>query len=497
MRIAHRKSAGLLQSLAFLLCVAAPDPAGAEWRRVDSPNFVVVGEVGTRELRDMAVKFEGFRETLSRVLIEGATATPVPTVVIVFSSDRAFTPVKPRYNGKPIEAAGYFMPRQDANYIAIVADGRQDRLNIVFHEYAHLITSNTARNVPTWLSEGLAEYYSTFEVTKGGQQALLGRPVGEHLDLLREARLLSLDELLNVDSRSSLYNEGNRRSIFYAQSWALTHLILLGQPTRTKALLAYLTSVAEGTPPMEAWKTSFGLNMEQELRNYVRRDVFRALQYTFPDKLAKFDAPATLLSPADAHAFLADFLLKQRRYDEVAERLAQGSKLDPANARIAVTRALLDIEREEYASAEKQLLGVPELADWLTAYFAGTGITELVENRREAAGPHHVQAARQLFGRVKTERGELPNALARLAALEVRAKEVPALETRTAIERARALAPGRYDYVFVHAQVLARQSEFAAARQLLGPLMTNAYPQNIRDAARSLMQHIVGLESAR
>jgi hypothetical protein len=73
----------------------------------------------------------------------------------------------------------------------------------------------------------------------------------------------------------------------------------------------------------------------------------------------------------------------------------------------------------------------------------------------------------------------------------------PALETRTAIERARALAPGRYDYVFVHAQVFARQSEFAAAGQLLGPLMTNAYPQNIRDAARSLMQHIVGLESAR
>jgi hypothetical protein len=45
--------------------------------------------------------------------------------------------------------------------------------------------------------------------------------------------------------------------------------------------------------------------------------------------------------------------------------------------------------------------------------------------------------------------------------------------------------------------VLARQSEFAAARQLLGPLMTSAYPQNIRDAARSLMQHIVGIESVR
>ena len=497
MRIPHRPSAVLVQSLAFLLCVAAAGPATAEWRRVDSPNFVVVGEVGARELRDIAVRFEGFRETLSRVLAEGATATAVPTVIIVFSSDRAFTPVKPRYNGKPIEVAGYFMPRQDANYIAIVADGRPGRLNVVFHEYAHLITSNTARNVPTWLSEGLAEYYSTFEVTKGGQQALLGRPVGEHLDLLREARLLPLDELLNVDSESSLYNEGNRRSIFYAQSWALTHLILLGEPIRTKALLAYLTSVGAGTPPMEAWKTSFGPNMDQELRNYVRREIFRALQYTFPDKLAKFDAPATPLAPAEAHAFLADFLLRQRRYDEVAERLAQGSKLDPTNTRIAVTRALLDIEREEYVSAEKQLLGVDESADWLTTYFAGTGITELVENRREAAGAQHLQAARRLFGRVQTERGELPNALARLAALELRAPEVPTLQTRTAIERARTLAPGRYDYVFVHAQVLARQSEFAAARRLLGPLMTSAYPQNVREAARSLMQHIVGLESAR
>src|SRR5512145_538663 len=148
---AGRTSLAWTSFVILIVCLACAAPVAAEWRRVDSPNFVVIGEVGAGELRDIAVKFEGFRETLSRVLTERATATAVPTVVIVFPSDRAFTPVKPIYNGKPIELAGYFMPRQDANYIAIVADGRPDRMHIVFHEYAHLITANTARNVPTWL----------------------------------------------------------------------------------------------------------------------------------------------------------------------------------------------------------------------------------------------------------------------------------------------------------------------------------------------------------
>ena len=40
------------------------------------------------------------REVLARVLTEKAVATAVPTVVLVFPSDRAFTPIKPKFNGK-------------------------------------------------------------------------------------------------------------------------------------------------------------------------------------------------------------------------------------------------------------------------------------------------------------------------------------------------------------------------------------------------------------
>src|SRR5262245_22664194 len=104
-------------AIALAVCLGVPSPAVAQWRRIDSPNFVVIGETGASDLRDIAVKFEAFRETLSRLLTERAIATAVPTVVVVFRHDRAFTPFKPRFEGKPVEVGGMFVPRHDINYI--------------------------------------------------------------------------------------------------------------------------------------------------------------------------------------------------------------------------------------------------------------------------------------------------------------------------------------------------------------------------------------------
>jgi hypothetical protein len=89
-------------------------PCAGEWRRIDSPNFVVVGDVGARRLREIAVEFEGFRETLSRVLASNVTSAPVPTVVVVFPNGGAFNPVKPKYKEKRIDLQGMFMSRRDA-----------------------------------------------------------------------------------------------------------------------------------------------------------------------------------------------------------------------------------------------------------------------------------------------------------------------------------------------------------------------------------------------
>jgi hypothetical protein len=73
-----------LVALVSFLSLLAAAPSAAEWKRLDTPNLIVVGDVSARELRDVATKFEGFRDTLRQVLSESATRAAVPTVVIVF-----------------------------------------------------------------------------------------------------------------------------------------------------------------------------------------------------------------------------------------------------------------------------------------------------------------------------------------------------------------------------------------------------------------------------
>ena len=75
-----------------VLCIwgAGSDLAAAQWMRLRSSHFVVVGDAGERGLRRVAEQVETFREALRRALPGAVVATPVPTTIIVFGSDGAF-----------------------------------------------------------------------------------------------------------------------------------------------------------------------------------------------------------------------------------------------------------------------------------------------------------------------------------------------------------------------------------------------------------------------
>ncbi len=317
-----------------------------------------------------------------------------------------------------------------------------------------------------------------------------------HLRRLQNTDPLKLEELFNVDRDSPLYNEKERRSIFYAQSWALTHRILHAQPPLTKEFSSYLNRVSDGMAPLAAWQQIFGpANLDRELERYVRQQALPTVAYKFSEKLASFDAADTPLAIGDADAFLVEFLIQMRRYDEAATRLSTAKALEPDNARLKTVSALLDLARGEHKKANDELLAIGTPTDWLTAYSAATAIADIVAHRSEPPDSDQIETARRLFGIVRQQRGEMANAMARLATMEVKSAEGPTKDTRSAIERARLMATGREDYVLVHAQVLAGLSEFGSARTILGPLLAPAYPQEIRDNARSLMGYILRLES--
>jgi len=52
-------------------------------------------------------------------------------------------------------------------------------MEVIFHEYTHLLFRHNDRLWPLWLKEGMAEVYSTFKTT--GYNARIGDPIGHHL----------------------------------------------------------------------------------------------------------------------------------------------------------------------------------------------------------------------------------------------------------------------------------------------------------------------------
>jgi len=69
---------------------AAPDVRPRSgWLRMQSPNFLLVGDVSARDLRQVAERLEQFRDALGILLPKVTTSTVTPTTVVVFKSHKS------------------------------------------------------------------------------------------------------------------------------------------------------------------------------------------------------------------------------------------------------------------------------------------------------------------------------------------------------------------------------------------------------------------------
>ena len=152
-------------TLTALLCLAMVAPAilaglKDNWISVRSKNFFLIGNAGEKEIRQVAIKLEQFREAFGRLMPRVKFSSHTPTTVIVFKSDDAYMPYKPVVDNKiSKEVAGYFQPGEDVNYITLSIEKRSEgSFRTIFHEYIHMLVDSTLGDLdmPTWYNEGLA-----------------------------------------------------------------------------------------------------------------------------------------------------------------------------------------------------------------------------------------------------------------------------------------------------------------------------------------------------
>lgn len=482
--------------VAALMCsglLAQSSPASAAWTRVSSPHFVFVGNASERTIRSIGQRLEQFRDVAGRVLSAGAVASAVPAVVVVFEDDRSFVPFTPVYNRRPVAVSGYFVGMEDVNYIAVNAEHDTEAYGVIFHEYAHFLTANAYGSTPTWVNEGLAEFYQTFEVS-GDRAALIGRASEQNLDVLRRGPLMRVADLIAVGHDSPLYNESDRRGLFYAQSWALVHYLTFGSPARQGQLLTYLSAIREGTPAREAFSAAFGADttaLDRELQQYVRAFAFGALRVEFSEKLVAASlASGQTLSDVEASGYLGDLLARLNRADDARAYLTKVIDGSAESARAMTSLGLLELRAANEAAAlpllEKAVALSPNDPQLLSAY--GRVLTRIADRGMDGQDAQYQRARSVLNAALALEPDNAP-VLVSLAEVEM-GLGVDTERAVTLMRSAVAAAPGREEYRLMLAQALAVNRDYQGASAMLGVLMARGSRPEVRDAARQTLTRV-------
>ncbi|HEY3568563.1 MAG TPA: tetratricopeptide repeat protein [Thermoanaerobaculia bacterium] len=469
---------------------AAAVPAGAlpspksSWIEVHTASFTLFSEAGERKTREIGEDLERLRDALSQLSPGLTLSSPTPTYIFVFKDAPSFQAYQRTYNGKPVDSGGYFLGRQLANYVAINGDQHGDERAIIYHEYLHYLMHTNFAALPLWLNEGLAEYYSTFQVAR--DEARIGLPIPEHILWLRQHALIPFATLFAVTDKSPEYNEADRRGGFYAESWALVHYMISGNPERRRQASEYLRLVQAGTPPDQIFAKAFGTDpavLQQELQQYVRKKLFDYTRLPIRRE-ASVAADVKPMARADVLYRLGDLLanLGDDHAADAAEHFRAALALQPDHGQALAGLGFLaeqagrkDEARSFYEKAAKL---APD--DVRVQYL-------YANNLIDDPGPDSLRKARAALTRAVALRPDFGEAWARLG-YTYQAEESLPPEAIQALETAHRLLPARMDVAHNLSLAYARTGQTAKAEDLIEHvLVPQATPEEIASAREGLL----------
>jgi tetratricopeptide (TPR) repeat protein len=402
---------GCLLAVGVLVAAAPSFAIGGPWVEVRSPHFVVVSDAGAGEARRIAAHFERIRAAFKALWPWARVDPAIPVMILAARDEQGLKVLLPGYwetKGR-MHPAGVFHRGLVRPWIALRADltepppGSDNPYSLIQHEYAHLVVSLNFERVPPWLNEGVAELLGG--TTVRGNGVALGRPIVSHVHLLRDRRLLPVETLFVVDHRSPEYSEEKRAGLFYAESWAVVHYLMLDpKASHDPRFKGFVAKVVEGMEPSAALRSQGikAAELDRTLESYVRQLTFWQATLATPIESGG-DFPTREISSAEwsavCGAFLVDSgrmaegrrlleqaekqqselapiqealgvaLYREGRIDEARERLERAARLDPARptahvlvALVTQQAATVEARRAVRSHLEKALELAPEHA---------------------------------------------------------------------------------------------------------------------------------------
>lgn len=362
------------------------------WIEVRSAEFTVLSDAHEKEVRRILDQFERMRWVF-QTLFPKANVDPAEPIEVVAAKDgKTFAGMEPAdYLGRgKLRLGGYFLHTLEKNYILLRLDAEfQHPYASVYHEYTHLQFSSASEWMPLWLNEGLAEFMENTEIHN--RDVVLGAPSGEQILYLRDHALVPLRVLLKVDAASPYYHEDQKATVFYAESWALTHFLMMtDRARRTHRLDDYIALLMQKEDPVTAAEKAFGdlEQLERALSRYILAGQYK--EFVMSSAAAPIDESsykAKTLTETQAEALRADVLARVRRTAEARSLIDTVLKEDPTNVQAHETMGYLAILEKDPAEARKWYAEAVKLdsQDYLAHYYFAMLTMDMASQDEEEA----------------------------------------------------------------------------------------------------------------
>lgn len=455
-----------------------PLPAPNErWVRGRSAHFLTLSGASQSRTRDVVTQLESVAAALQK-LDPHFAAEGEPARVFLFARGRDAAPYFDLILG--YRTPGVFLREPGGNGTMLIDGTRTFAGRTVFHELVHDLLANRGTRLPLWLEEGIAEYFSTAEVSE--DRVRFGKPIDDHFALLRSRPLMPIDALFAADASSPMAGTG----YFYAEAWSVVDSMMRMDRT---AFYAFLNDVANGAPSADAFRARFRAapaTAEQILQSVqIRPAAIVTVQLDHrPDppsieplqhddvviELATFlgsfeatrgDAERFLKSidqNARAVAALAEVRSRDKRYGEATRLFERAIELDPQNADIRLRFA-------------ESLLGNA------IGPFAGTSDVE-------AGDAPQFRRARQLATDAMASGADASRANTVIGTSYLVESDVqPGID---ALQRALATRPNRYDAALNLYALLLRSGQEQPARKLYDDIAARARTPQAIFAAKAV-----------
>jgi Tfp pilus assembly protein PilF len=330
-----------------MLCVSLHARPVSVWSLARSEHFEVYSQAGDANARSALLWFEQLHAFFQQQTGLNLDNRP-PVRVIAFRSTKEYEP----YRLRPSSDA-YYVGTESRDYIVMPALDAGEFATAA-HEYAHLILHASGLRLPLWLSEGLAEFYSTLRISDGRWN--LGGDLPARSQALRRTSWMPLSQLLTLPAESPVRENRDTAALFYAQSWKLTEMLVLSPEfsPHFRALLAALTS---GISSSQVMANVYAKPLDSIARDlHAWTDTRHNITHVFvPGALATtMSVEVSTVAVFASRSVIGELLLAIGELDRAQAIYRDLARESPANPDISAALGTIALRKGDRDSARKE-----------------------------------------------------------------------------------------------------------------------------------------------